>query len=126
MRRLVLCCAVTIACAFSAQAKPSGHSKNPPSGGASAVAQGRDLTSGIFGPDFWEVSGVSAGDALNMRNGPSPRSALLLRLQNRATLRNLGCKINSGARWCRVELPGDPTARGWVNGRYLREGSEPD
>lgn len=120
MRRIILCFAGVLLSVFSAQAAPSDISKKP---SANAVSRGQEPTSGIFGPDFWEVTGVSAGDALNMRSAPSPRSPLVLRFQNGATLRNLGCKIIHGGRWCRVERLGEPTARGWVNGRYLREGA---
>lgn len=126
MRRIILCCAMVVVGAFSAQAEPSDPSKRLASGKANAVNRGRDFADGIFGPDFWEVTGVSAGDALSMRSTPSPRSSLVLRLQNGASLRNLGCKIGNGARWCRVERPGDPAVRGWVNGRYLMEGAGPN
>lgn len=121
MRRIILCCTMAIVGAFSAQAEPSDPSKRLASGSAKAVDRGQDFADGLFGPDFWEVTGVSMGDALNMRRAPSPHSALVLRLPNGATLRNLGCKISNGARWCRVEQPGDPAVRGWVNGRYLSE-----
>lgn len=77
------------------------------------------------GPDFWAVTGVPSGDALNLRAGPSVRDAALLQLSEGAVVRNLGCRPIDGARWCRVQLTGDADAIGWVNGRYLREAAAP-
>lgn len=74
------------------------------------------------GPDYWEVSGVAAGDALAMRATPSPGGSSVATFANGAALRNLGCKNTRGQRWCRVEGAGHS---GWVNGKYLREGPGP-
>ena len=77
------------------------------------------------GPDYWEVTGVGAGDTLRVRKEHSPRAALVAQLPNGTVLRNLGCKIAGGQRWCRVEQPSGSSRRGWVNGHYLRETGEP-
>ncbi len=75
------------------------------------------------GPDFWEVTGVSAGDMLNLRARPSAKARILLRFRNGTALRNGGCRMFGGQRWCRVTTVRGPDATGWVAGRYLREGS---
>jgi hypothetical protein len=91
---------------------------------SSTSEKGPDFADGLTGgPDYWEVAGVAAGDALNMRSKPRPGGAFITRLSNGAVLRNLGCKNTHGQRWCRVEGPS--AKRGWVNGRYLRESGGP-
>lgn len=75
------------------------------------------------GPDFWEVTGVPRSDLLNLRRGPSARTAIVGSLDNGEFLRNLGCRIERGQRWCRVETVDDSRVQGWVAGRYLREGN---
>lgn len=88
--------------------------------------KGPDYADGLTGgPDYWEVTGVGHGDELSMRKAPSPKGALVMRFANGAVLKNLGCKNTGGQRWCRVERPDDPSMRGWVNGRYLRESAGP-
>ena len=83
-----------------------------------------DYADGLAGgPDFWEVAGVTAGDTLNLRAGPSAQERVLGELGNGSILRNLGCKMTDGQRWCRVARPEDTRSEGWVAGRYLRESS---
>jgi len=72
------------------------------------------------GPDFWEVKGAAA-KGLSLREEASPRAKLVAHLPNGTVLKNLGCKNRGAKRWCKVERPDDPSARGWVEGRYLRE-----
>lgn len=82
---------------------------------------GADFADGLMGgPDFWRVSNVPPGDKLNVRTIPSARGAIVMRANNGLVLRNLGCRIASGQRWCKVELP-NGTRRGWAAGRFLRE-----
>lgn len=73
------------------------------------------------GPDFWQVTGVTAGDALNLRRRPSTGAGILARLPNGTVLRNDGCRMSGGQRWCRVETTDGSRILGWVAGRYLRE-----
>lgn len=81
-----------------------------------------DYADGLAGgPDFWEVVGLSRGDTLNLRAGPSTSHRVLSTAQNGDTLRNLGCTVAGGTRWCQVE--GRRGNRGWVAGRYLAEAS---
>ncbi len=95
------------------------------SGGATTsrgTTTNRDFADSLAGgPDLWMVAGVPAGDVLNMRKTPSTKSRVVMSFANGFTLRNKGCKMAGGQRWCRVERPDDPSVRGWVAGKYLRE-----
>jgi hypothetical protein len=85
-----------------------------------------DFADGLQGgPDFWEVTGVPKGDVLNLRRGPSAKEGVVTSVRNGAVLRNAGCRMSGGQRWCRVETTGGPAQGGWVAGRYLREGGPP-
>jgi hypothetical protein len=92
-----------------------------PSGAAEPQADFADGLAG--GPDFWEVSGVPAGDTLNLRAGPGAHERVVGELGNGAVMRNLGCRRSGAQRWCQVAELEDPGARGWVAGQYLRESS---
>jgi hypothetical protein len=84
-----------------------------------------DFADGLAGgPDFWEVIELVPGDALNLRSKPSAKASVVVGLRSRIVLRNHGCKIQGGQRWCQVSLRDDPSRRGWVAGRYLRESSQ--
>lgn len=95
--------------------------------GAGVEAPDNDFADGLGGgPDFWEVTGVGSGDLLNMRAGPSTGNEVIGQFANGDVLRNLGCKMEGGQRWCKVILAAaenDP--EGWVAGRYLRESGGP-
>jgi len=89
------------------------------------------------GPDFYRVSGVSSGSALNLRSGPSIDATVISRIPAGVDgLRNLGCegglsfaefeRANAAereaatrTRWCQVDYQG---AIGWAAGWYLAEG----
>lgn len=85
----------------------------PPTGGGG---------SGASGPDSWVVSGLAAGDVLNVRAEPSAQSAILATLRSGERVANLGCREVGQARWCRIRSTGGVQVTGWVNGRFLREG----
>lgn len=92
------------------------------------------------GPDFFRVTGVAAGDVLNIRAAPDAGAAKIGEIAPGADgLRNLGCEGGLGfadwerateaeraaaraSRWCRVAYRG---GEGWVAGRFLAEGSAP-
>ncbi len=91
---------------------------------AQAPADAPDFADGLAGgPDFWEVTGVPPGDTLNLRADPSPRARVLGEVRNGSVLRNLGCRMTKGQRWCQVASPDQPGRKGWVAGHYLRESS---
>ncbi|MCP8937549.1 SH3 domain-containing protein [Alsobacter sp. SYSU M60028] len=77
------------------------------------------------GPDFWRVAGLRRGDALRLRAEPSATAPVLASVPNGASLRNRGCRMREGERWCQVETTGDKRTVGWAAGRYLREGPPP-
>ncbi len=89
-------------------------------GETGAVLQG-DYADGLQGgPDYWRVR---AGDGLNLRVEPTTRARALMRLPNGLEVRNLGCRMREGRRWCRVATP-EPSVEGWVAGDFLVEGSD--
>lgn len=93
---------------------------------SAAKEKGPDYADGLTGgPDYWEVTGVGAGDTLSLRKEPSPSAQLIAHFANGTVLRNLGCKNTRGQRWCRVESVDNSSTRGWANGRYLRESAGP-
>jgi hypothetical protein len=88
----------------------------------SSAAPTGDFADGLSGgPDFWEVTGVAKGDTLNVRAGPSSRDPVLDEVDNGTVLRNLGCRMSGGHRWCRVAPLGGSGTSGWVAGSFLRE-----
>lgn len=92
---------------------------------AVATAPDGDFADGLAGgPDFWQVTGVAGDDVLNLRRSASAKAATVLGVPNGTVLRNHGCAMHGGQRWCQVSLRSDPGRRGWVAGRYLRESSE--
>ncbi|MCA0998117.1 SH3 domain-containing protein [Alloyangia pacifica] len=85
-----------------------------------------DYADGLSGgPDWWQVTGVSAGDTLNVRAGPGAKNAVVGQLANGDRVRNMGCQMNGQTKWCQIEFPGDQPLVGWAAGRYLREAAAP-
>ena len=92
------------------------------------------------GPDYWKVHGVKADDVLNMRQEANWQSKKVGEIPpDGRCVKNLKCVggltfeeftslseaekeiiKKERPRWCLVEYRG---VRGWVAGRYLREGS---
>lgn len=82
-----------------------------------------DFADGLAGgPDFFAVE-VSGGGTLNLRAGPSSGANIVTRLSNGQNVRNLGCRMAEGRRWCRVATLADPGYEGWTAGDFLIEGS---
>lgn len=95
-------------------------------GGLGAATGNADFADSLSGgPDWWEVSGLTTGDTLNVRAGPGTGNAIIGALGDRDIVRNLGCTMNGSTRWCRIEMPGDQSFVGWVAGRYLIESAAP-
>ena len=83
-----------------------------------------DFADGLQGgPDFYQVA-TSGGGTLNLRAGPSGGAGLVTRLDNGQNVRNLGCRMAEGRRWCRVATLADPGFEGWAAGDFLIEGSD--
>lgn len=77
------------------------------------------------GPDFWAVKTATPGARLSVRSAPSGAAERLALVEDGAVLRNLGCRMNEGRRWCRVETVKGAAISGWAAGDFLREGSQP-
>lgn len=89
------------------------------SGKTGATVQG-DYADGLQGgPDFWRVT---AAGGLNLRSGPSSGASVIGKLPDGGALRNLGCRMAEGRRWCHVATLADPGAEGWAAGDFLVEG----
>lgn len=92
-------------------------------GDTGAVVQG-DFADGLQGgPDFWEVRLSDPYGILNVHNGPSTGAPTVGRFPNAAILRNLGCRLNEGRRWCQIEATASGGITGWVAGEFLVESS---
>jgi len=92
------------------------------------------------GPDYFKVTGVAAGDTLNIHTEPHVKSKVIGEIARETEcLRNLGCKggltfqeftslsrseqeriKKERPRWCKIAFDG---VEGWVYARYLTEGS---
>jgi hypothetical protein len=82
-----------------------------------------DFADGLMGgPDFWAVAGLTAGDRLNLRAGPSTGERVIGQLAEGEIVRNLGCRMTGSQRWCQVKAP---AGVGWVSARYLQESGSP-
>lgn len=75
------------------------------------------------GPDFWEVTMADPAGRASIREKPSAGGASLADVDDGAVLRNLGCRMNEGRRWCRVAALDAPAVEGWASGDVLRESS---
>ena len=102
----------------------SDIANNPEHHDNSATTKGDFADELAGGPDFWQVAELANGDVLNLRTKPSAKASVIVGLQRGTVLRNHGCKIQAGQRWCQVSLPDDANQRGWVAGRFLRESSQ--
>jgi hypothetical protein len=92
------------------------------------------------GPDYWQVQGVDSGDVLNIRSEANPKSEKVGEIPPDGTcIKNVKCVggltfeeftnlseaekekiLKQRPRWCLIEYEG---VKGWVAGRYLREGA---
>jgi hypothetical protein len=88
--------------------------------GATGPSVGNDYADGLEGgPDYWEVTGVTS--TLNIRTAPSTGAAVAGQVRRQEVLRNRGCRMAEGRRWCQVETLGRPRISGWAAGDFLRE-----
>lgn len=77
------------------------------------------------GPDFWAVTGLAGNERLGVRLEPRSSSDVLATLRNGEIVRNLGCRMSGGVRWCRIRSTVGMDVTGWVRGSYLRESAAP-
>lgn len=86
---------------------------------------GGDFADGLAGgPDWWQVSGLQEGSALNIRSGPHTRYPAISRAANGELAQNRGCRMTGPDRWCSVRFDGSGQ-QGWVAGRFLTEAAAP-
>lgn len=84
-----------------------------------------DFADGLQGgPDFWAVQSPR-NEAQPLYRDASKASAVVSRFANGAVLRNRGCRMAQGERWCRVEASHDAQMQGWMRGAVLRESGPP-
>lgn len=75
---------------------------------------------------FLRVTGLTAGDTLNVRSGPSTGQPVIFTLRNGETVRSRGCQTApSGTRWCQVHRVGQVNPSGWASARYLAAARDP-
>jgi hypothetical protein len=84
-------------------------SSGPSSSGGDRVAGG-----------YATVAGLAAGDTLNVRSGPSTKSAVVARFGDGRLVQILQCKQSGGQEWCEIAAHSDAGLRGWAAGRYLK------
>jgi hypothetical protein len=75
------------------------------------------------GPDYWDVTLADASRRLNIHASASSSSQVLGKVSNGAVLRNRGCRMAEGRRWCSVVTVKTPRVSGWIVGQFLRESS---
>lgn len=76
------------------------------------------------GPDYWDVKTNGPPTAkVDLRATPSSAAQVLAGVSDGTVLRNLGCRMTEGRRWCRVETLDAPPLSAWTEGEFLRESS---
>ncbi|EEX16508.1 Bacterial SH3 domain family protein [Citreicella sp. SE45] len=86
-----------------------------PPGGTEITAAG----SSVAGGDMAIVSGLQAGDLLNVRAGPGTGNRVTGQLADGDNVRRVGCQMVGSTEWCEIEMMTDMRERGWVAARYL-------
>ena len=76
------------------------------------------------GPDWWQVTGLGAGGAMAVQDGPGPRYGAKGQADDGDVAQNRGCRISLGERWCSVRLAGSGL-QGWLPGAKLAETAPP-
>lgn len=87
------------------------------------ILQG-DFADGLEGgPDFLAVRTATSGGQINLRDAPSTGGRVLTVARDGTVLRNMGCRMNEGRRWCQVVTLADPGIQAWAAGDFLIEAS---
>jgi hypothetical protein len=85
-----------------------------------------DFADGVAGgPDYWAVTGADDDYGVNLRAGPSGSADIVGALGNDDVVKNLGCEMQDGKKWCQVQTVGDMPATGWLPGEFLAESAAP-
>lgn len=75
------------------------------------------------GPDYWEVAGNGSSIKVAIHAAASAASAVVGNVSGATVLRNQGCRMAEGRRWCQVETVAGLKLSGWTAGDALRESS---
>ena len=89
-------------------------------GGPSVASGTSSGTVGRVNGGYATVAGLSAGDTLNVRSGPSTGSAVVTEFGEGRLVQILQCKQSGGQEWCEIAAHSDASLRGWAAGRYLK------
>jgi len=74
------------------------------------------------GPDYWDVK-MNRPAKIDLRATPSSAAQVLGSVADGTVLRNLGCRMTEGRRWCQVQTLDTPPLSAWTEGEFLRESS---
>jgi hypothetical protein len=88
--------------------------------GASATSAPSSGGGGRVEGGYATVAGLSAGDTLNVRSGPSTGNPVVAKFGEGRLVQILRCKQSGGQEWCEIAAHSDASLRGWAAGRYLR------
>ncbi len=72
-------------------------------------------------PLYFEVTGLSPGDELNLRANASPTGMMIGRMPFGSVVRNLGCADVGKYRWCKIADVNNDVMQGWAAARYLAQ-----
>ena len=89
-------------------------------GASSATSQPSTGSGGRVEGGYATVAGLSAGDTLNVRSGPSTGNQVVARFGEGRLVQILQCRQSGGQEWCEVAAHSDASLRGWAAGRYLK------
>lgn len=82
----------------------------------------KDFADGLQGgPDFWDVR--TKGRTASLRAQPSGAAPVVETVADGSALRNLGCRMAEGRRWCNVQAVDQEVMSGWIEGDILQESS---
>lgn len=96
------------------------------SANAANAATVQDFADGLSGgPDTWEISASATADDRILRSEPNAKARGIVTLSLGAKLKNLGCRLESGLRWCSVAEVSGTELKGWVIGTALAEAADP-
>lgn len=71
------------------------------------------------GPDFWGVH--TNGKTASLRAQPSEEAPVIESVEDGSVLRNRGCRMAEGRRWCNVQTVDRRQLTGWIEGEILKE-----
>jgi hypothetical protein len=89
-------------------------------GGGSASSGASSGGGGRVAGGYATVAGLTAGDTLNVRSGPSTKNPVVTEFGEGRLVQILQCKQSGGQEWCEIAAHSDAGQRGWAAGRYLK------